>query len=296
MSGIVEGLLITDEDIAHMPGSDIPPPVPVDPAAAIENKVAPRVAEARLMVVTDQSTLNAVGDRLAINKALQKEAGDIFDPVIAAAHEAHKKAIAGKKKVTDPLTQEESILKLVAQGYVVEQRRLAAEAERIEQAVREATQRRLLAIAEEERKAREREINDRLEREHAEEVERAIEAAEANPGSWPEDVAAEVQAIIASPAPEPVHIPLDIPEMPAVAAPAVATPVLPKGMSVSDKVKVTVTNITLLCRAIAEGKAPANYVEANMKALNARARADGLAMSIPGVKAERDYTTGQRTR
>jgi hypothetical protein len=260
-----------------------------DPAKEIENKVAPRVAEARILVVIDQATLDAVGDRLSINKALQKEAADIFDPVIASSHEAHKRALAAKKKVTDPLTQEESILKLAAQTYVIEERRKAEERERIERLAREAEERRLLADAEEARRAEEARINAELEREHAEEVERALNAL---PADTPQEI---VEALCNSPAPAPVSIPLDIP----VLAPAIRQEpavVLPKGMTVSKKYKAEVTSIALLCRAVAEGKVPASYVEANMTALNARARADKAGMSVPGVRAVEDFQTGQRGR
>lgn len=281
-------------DTLYVTEADVPGYVPVfdpvlEPAAAIHAKVATRPAEARAIEVLDQVTLDAVGERLAINKALQKEAAEIFDPVIAKSHEAHKSALAAKKRVTDPLTSEEAILKLAAQKYIVEQRRIAEELEREERIRREAEERRLLAIAEEERRAKEAEINAALEAEHAAEVERALEAL-------PLDTAADVvEAICNTPAPEPIRIPLDIPEFaPAVRqAPAV---VMPKGLGVSERYKAVVTSITLLCKAVAEGKAPATYVEANMTALNARARADRQAMSVPGVKVERDYSTSQRSR
>jgi hypothetical protein len=57
-----------------------------------------------------------------------------------------------------------------------------------------------------------------------------------------------------------------------------------------------VTNWTLLARAIGEGKVPASYGEPVMKNLNARARADGPAMNIPGVKVVPVARTAQRSR
>ncbi len=295
MSAIVDELVITDADIAHTaPVSELPPPTPVpaamsvDPAVAIENKVAPRVSEAQLLRVTDQDSLNVVAERLAINKALQKEAEGVFKPIKQKMDAAKKEVLDQEKRVMGPLVQEESILKQVTDSFLAEQERIENARKERERLEREATERRLLAEAEENRKAAEREINERLQREHAEEVERAIEAAEANSGSWPEDVVAEVEAIIATPAPEPVHVPLDIPAMPATAARFTPTIVVPKGMARRKTFKAEVTNWPLLARAIGSGQAPANYGEPNMTALNARARADGTAMSVPGVRVVED--------
>ncbi len=281
-------LLITDAD---MPASAVPPTPPVDPAVAIENKVAPRVAEARLLKVIDQVTLNAVAERLAINKALQKEAGEIFDPVIAAAHDAHKKAIAGKKKVTDPLTQEEGILKLVCNTYLSEQERIERARLEQERLAREAEERRLLAEAEETRKRLEQETNERIQREHAEEVERVAQELEASGAS-----AQEVYEVLETPAPAPVSIPLDIPVLPVAPvrqAPAIVTP---KGMARRVTFKAEITNLTLLCRAIGEGKVPASYVDANMTKLNQRVRADEGKIDIPGVRAVEDSSISSRAR
>ena len=261
-----------------------------DPAVEIENAVAPRPAEARAIKVIDQATLDAVGERLAANKALQKEADRIFDPVIATGLAAHRAAIAAKRKVTDPLTQEETILKGAAQGYILEQRRIADEAEHKAREVREAEERRLLAEAEQRRQEEQARINAALALEHAEEVERALVDAEQSGASQE-----EIAAICETPAPEPVVIPLDIPVFaPAKAVvPAVS---LPKGMSVATTYTAEVTNWTLLARAIGEGKVPASYGEPVMKNLNARARADGPAMNIPGVKVVPVARTAQRSR
>ncbi len=305
MASLVDDLLITDEDARRLSGGAMTaapqkpaphtgpaagnePPASSDPETAIALKVAPRVAEAQLIKVVDQPTLNIVGERLAANKALQKEAAEVFDPVIQAAHEAHKKAIAAKKKITDPLTQEEAILKGAAQVYVLEQQRLASEREREERQRREAEERRLLLQAEEDRKRRQEEINAQLEKEHAEEVERALENL---PADTPQEV---IQAICESPAPEPVIIPLEIPELAPVVP--VSTVQMPKGMSITKRYKAEVTSLALLCRAVAEGKVPSSYVTANMSALNTRANADKLEFSVPGVRAVPDSTMSQRSR
>lgn len=289
-------LEISDADAARMSGgavtaAPVAQPVPVltaDPELAIADKVAPRVAEAQALVVVNQAGLDAVGERLAVNKALQAEVGEAWDKPIKDAHKLHADLIAKRKKYLDPLLAEESILKRVGTAYVVEQRRLADDRARVEREAREAEERRLFAEAEVRRQVEEARANELLAQEHAEQVERDLLAAEqAGAG---QDV---IDALVNSPAPEPVVIQMEVPELPPVpkAAPAVA---MPKGFSVRETFHAEVTNLALLCRAISEGKVPANYVTANMTALNARARADKRGMDVPGVKAVPDNSATQR--
>lgn len=101
-------------------------------------------------------------------KDLLKQADEVFDPAISAAHAAHKAAIAAKKKVTDPITEAERTIKPKIAAYELEQRRKAEEERR--------------RAEEEARKQREAEL------------EAAIEEAEADGAS-----ADEVQAIIQQP-------------------------------------------------------------------------------------------------
>ena len=49
-----------------------------------------------------------------------------------------------------------------------------------------------------------------------------------------------------------------------------------------------VVDIKALCRAVADGTVSPNYVEANLVALNARARAEKSSLVIPGIKAVQD--------
>lgn len=284
-------LEITSADVARMSGKPLPSPQvpPIDPAKEIEDKVATRVAEAILTKVIDQATLNLVGERLAVNKALQKEAAEIFDPVIAAAHESHKKAIGAKKKVTDPLTQEERLLKLAIDNFLAEQERIERARQEVLRIAREAEERRWLAEAEAEAKIREAEANALLQQEHEAEVERALESL---PFDTPADL---VESICNSPAPEPIRIAVEVPNLPPVPREAPSI-VMPQGMSRRKTYKAEVVNLALLCRAIADGKTPTSYVTANMTALNARARADELSMTVPGVRAVEDSGIGQRTR
>ena len=302
---------ISEDDIARMSGKPLPlekklsgveifvnkpfdpdffgPIEHPDPATEIENKVAPRVAEAALIKVVDQATLNAVGDRLAVNKALQKEAIAVFKPIKQKMDAAKQEVLDQEKRVMGPLQQEERLLKLASDTFLAEQERIERARQEQLRIAREAEERRLLAQAEMEAKQREAEADAILQAEHEQEIERALESL---PADTPREV---IEAICNAPAPEPVHIAIDVPILPPIPKEAPAI-LLPKGMSRRKTYRAEVVNLTLLCRAIAEGKAPTSYVTANMTALNARARADELSMAVPGVKAVEDTGIGQRTR
>lgn len=290
-----DNLYVSGDDAAVILGKDAPQPQETpqpaeDQAKAIELKVAPRVAEARALAVTDQASLNLAGERLAVNKALQKEAGEVFDPLIAKAHDAHKAAIAAKKKVTDPLVEEERLLKGATRGYLDEQQRIAEAAERKARDERARIEREAFEEAERVRKAKEAEVNAQIQREHEEEVERALE-------ELPTDAAPELVAAIAeTPAPEYVRVAHELPPVIEVAAAPVTAVSMPTGMSVSYKYSAEVVNLAELCRAVGAGKVPTSYITANMTAINARARADREALQIPGVRVKRESTIRQGTK
>lgn len=84
----------------------------------------------------------------------------------------------------------------------------------------------------------------------------------------------------ARPAPKPGEAPL-----PPIVVPAVAVPI-PKSEDVGFATywKAEVTDLMALVQAVAAGKVPLFYVEANEKALNDAARAAKAALNIPGVR------------
>jgi hypothetical protein len=96
--------------------------------------------------VVDQPSLQRAGNLHSGVKALQQQADEIFDPIIRKANEAHKEAIAQKRRITDPLVQAETALKSKVgehldrerQAREEEDRRLRAEAERLAAENREA--------------------------------------------------------------------------------------------------------------------------------------------------------------
>lgn len=77
-----------------------------------------------------------------------------------------------------------------------------------------------------------------------------------------------------------------------VAAPVAPTYNRNSGVVRKLRLKARITDLKKLCAAIGKGLCPTSYVEPNMTALNARANADGLVMSIPGVEAYDPNLTG----
>src|SRR5271157_166216 len=82
----------------------------------------------------------------------------------------------------------------------------------------------------------------------------------------------------------------------AVAAPVAPTYQQASGVSKRDNWKCRVRDIKKLCAAIGKGQVPVNYVEPNLTALNARAKADKETMNIPGCQAYNEPVISGRTR
>jgi len=110
----------------------------------LEQKALSFPEQALVYKVADQATLNKANDFLLAIKMMQKEINETFDPVIKKAHDAHKEAVAQKKKHEAPLKEAEGIVKGAIGSYLAEQRRLqeAAEAE-ARRLAKEAEQKRI---------------------------------------------------------------------------------------------------------------------------------------------------------
>jgi len=207
---------------------------------------------ARSIQITSDLDYAEAGAMLKGVKALLKEAGDVFDPAIRKAHEAHKAILAAKNDVTAPLLEAEKILKRGMAGYTEERERLRLE-----------EQRRLQIEA------------DRLaaeERKHLE-AERAREISEAA-----DKGAAEFLEALAKP--EPVQVAAPVVEIrPSVVKMA--------GISTRKVWKPEVTDLVALLRYIADNAAerPAllSWVTVNTGALRELAHADGET-GVPGVR------------
>lgn len=95
----------------------------------LEKRVLSLPVRAAEIQVKDQTSLTAANEFLLGIKALQKEIDATFDPIVQAAHEAHKQALAQKKRFEEPLVQAERMVKPKITFYLQEQERIRREAE-----------------------------------------------------------------------------------------------------------------------------------------------------------------------
>lgn len=103
---------------------------------------------AKLIVITTAAEFIVAGELLKTVKALRAEIDDTFDPIIKKQFEAHREAIAQKKKVDAPLVEAEGILKPRIAGYLREEERKRQEEEmRLQKQAREREEAEQLAKA-----------------------------------------------------------------------------------------------------------------------------------------------------
>ena len=98
---------------------------------------------ATALTIASPQTYSDAGELLKDIKALRKEVDAAFDPIIEAAHKAHKEANTQKKRAELPLIEAEQILKRGLIAYDTEQER-----------IRLVEERRLQALAREQEEAR----------------------------------------------------------------------------------------------------------------------------------------------
>lgn len=124
----------------------------------VEERALAVVDEANGLVVASNETYEKAGAFLTGIKAIRKEIGEVFDPIISKAHLAHKEAVGQKKKAEAPLLKAEGIVKPRIAEYAKEQERVRQEeqARLLREAEKKAEEERL-AKAEEAEKAGEKE-------------------------------------------------------------------------------------------------------------------------------------------
>jgi colicin import membrane protein len=116
----------------------------VIPFPDLEEKAVSWPERAGALAVTDAATFETAGGLLRDIKTLRKEIAESCDPVVKAAHEAHKKAVKQKKDLEAPLLKAEKIIKDRMGEYAEaeerrrreEEARLAAEARAQEEEAR----------------------------------------------------------------------------------------------------------------------------------------------------------------
>jgi len=96
---------------------------------ALEEKALSWPDIAAALTVTDQPSCEAAGGLLRDIKTLRAEIAESCNPVVNAAHVAHKKAVAQKKRLEAPLIAAEATIKGTMGAYIKEQERIAREHE-----------------------------------------------------------------------------------------------------------------------------------------------------------------------
>ncbi len=225
-------------------------------------------------------------------KALRKEVNATFDPVVDAAHKAHKEAVAARKKHVEPLDAAERLIKGKIGGYLdyVEEERRKEAAREMETARKErekalaAAGRRIDKLTEKGASIQKQvdvlstELNDPELTDVEEEVMRArLEILEAQAEGNTEAVEvkrAEVAETNVVPMPVPTSAPPKV-----------------KGMSTRVKKVPTVVNPMALVKAVASGKIPEGVITFDMKAIEKLVNA---GMTLPGVSVRSERSVSVR--
>lgn len=85
--------------------------------------------QARAVEIKSNDDFVRAGEILLVIKDLRKQIDETFDPIIKKQHEAHKEAVAQKKKVDAPLVEAENIIKPRIAAWSAEQERIRREEE-----------------------------------------------------------------------------------------------------------------------------------------------------------------------
>jgi len=102
----------------------------------------------RVKVIADAGEYKRAGELWAAGKAMLKAIADSYDPIIAAAHATHKKALESKAELYDPMESALRRVKRIMADYDTEQERIRREEQlRLEAAARRLAEDRLIAEA-----------------------------------------------------------------------------------------------------------------------------------------------------
>jgi len=204
--------------------------------------------------VIDHASLE-LGNQLFLQAdSALKAIDDKLDPKRELAYRAYQEWLKLIKELKDPYLKAKAYLN----GQIVDYKR---EQDR----KRDEEQERLRQEALKAEAARRKEEEDRKTQEAADlEAAGLQEEAQALVDEVIEDIGKPVEVYV--PPPETAKVKLD-------------------GASIRETWSAQVTDLRALCRAVADGKAPLAYIEANMTALNAQARSLKKELNIPGVKS-----------
>lgn len=210
--------------------------------------------QAKMILVKDSVSMTRANEFFLVIKGLRKKIADTMDPIIKAAHNAHKIALGKKGELEAPLIAGEKWLSgQMATYYQEQERKRKVEEERLRQEAIQAEMKR---------------------RQEEEECKMAEAAALEAAGATDEADQLVNEAIQAKEEPVVVQV-----------APPPTPKVQMTGAAVKEYWGAEVFDLKALVRAVGEGKCPLGLIEPNMTALNAQARSLKKEMNIPGVRA-----------
>ncbi|GAA4401120.1 hypothetical protein [Quisquiliibacterium transsilvanicum] len=253
--------------------------VTYDASAAIvlANKAQAALAGASDFVIDSPTMFELASDDLKQVKALQKEVEEKRTSITGPLNQAVKAVNDLFRPPKDYLDRAEVTLKRAIVGWTTEQERIAAEARRKAEAEARAERERLAAI----------------EREQAEAARRAQEEAQAAAAAGDQEAAAAAMAA-AQAAEEQAAVAAMTAQVVTV-APAVEAPAKVTGITGRVTYSAEVTNLELLVKAVAQGLAPIECLQADTKFLGAQARAFKKAGELfPGVMAVAERSIAAR--
>lgn len=235
-------------------------------AIILATKAQSALANASDFVIDSHTMFELASDDLKQIKTLQKEVEEKRTSITGPLNQAVKAVNDLFRSPKDYLDKAEATLKRAMVTWTSEQERIAAEARAKAEAQARAERERLAAI----------------EREQAEAARKAQEEAQAAAAAGDKEAAALAMAKVQ-----------DAQQQAAVAAvtanvvtiaPAAEAPAKVSGISGRMTFSADVANLMELVKAVAEGKAPIEAIQADMKFLNAQARAfKNPGQLYPGV-------------
>lgn len=235
-------------------------------AIVLATKAQSALTSASDFVIDSPTMFELASDDLKQVKSLQKEVEEKRTSITGPLNQAVKAVNDLFRAPKDYLDRAEATLKRSMVTWTTEQERIAAEARRVAEAAARAERERLAALEREQQEAA---------RKAQEEAQAAAEAG---------DTEAAAQAMAQAQAAQEQAAMTAVTASVVSAAPLVEAPAKVSGISGRMTFSADVTNLLELVKAVAEGKAPIEAIQADMKFLNAQARAfKNPGQLYPGV-------------
>lgn len=243
---------------------------------ALEQQAVTFSSTVEALAVVDAPTFERAGALVRAIAGYLKRVGEVMDPIVEAAHRAHKVAVTQRDGLLRPAQQAKRVLGERMASWEAKEARLRREAEEAAQRERE----RLECEARDAAEHEQRRLQAAAETARLEEA-AALEAAGDGAGA-----VHLIEAPIAVPVVTPA--PVFVPSPPPPPAPKIS------GVSFREDWTAEVVSLPELVRAVASGQQPMTLLAPNQVALNQLARALKGAMAVPGVRAVSSRTAAVR--